>query len=84
MISTRDLSFLPDVDRFRATLQSTAMLDAILSPEWEYGYYSFNAGWSAGEQMGSRRDGLGDHFFALFSSSGCWIKGFAHEAPMSP
>jgi hypothetical protein len=34
--------------------------------------------------MGSMRNGSGDEFFALFNSSGCWIKGFAHEAPMSP
>ncbi len=61
-----------------------ALLDAILSPEWEYRHYSFNAGWSADEQMGSMRNGSGDEFFALFNSSGCWIKGFAHEAPMSP
>lgn len=33
MISTRDLSSLPDVARLRAALQSMAMLDAILSPE---------------------------------------------------
>ena len=30
------------------------------------------------------RDGEGDHFFALFNSSGCFLKGFDHESPMSP
>jgi hypothetical protein len=83
MISTRDLSSLPDEDKLRAALQSMAMLDAILSSAWEYRYYSFNAGWSAGEQMGWMRNGSGDDFFALFNAAGCWIKGFAHEAPMS-
>jgi hypothetical protein len=81
---TRDLSALPHVDRLRATFQAMAMLDAILCPDWQYRYYSFNSGWSTGEQMGSMRDGSGDEFFALFNPSGCWIKGFAHEAPMSP
>jgi hypothetical protein len=61
-----------------------AMLDAILSREWKYRYYSFNARWSRGEQMGSMRDGCGDDFFALFNAAGCFFKGFAHEAPMSP
>jgi hypothetical protein len=84
MISTRDFSQLPDIELLRRTLQSMATLDAILCPEWQYRYYSFNARWSAGEQMGSMRDGLGDEFFALFNSAGCWMKGFAHEAPMSP
>src|SRR4051794_4974349 len=84
MINTRDLSSLPGVDRLRAVLQSMAMLDAILYPEWQFRYYSFNAGWAPGEQMGSMRNGSGDDFFALFNAAGCWIKGFAHEAPMSP
>jgi hypothetical protein len=83
-ISSRDLTRLPDVDRLRAVLQSMAMLDAILSPEWEFRYYSFNAHWSTGEQMGSMRNGCGDDLFALFNAAGCFLKGFAHEAPMSP
>jgi hypothetical protein len=84
MISTRDLSKLPDIDTFRRLLQSMAMLDAILSPQWEFRYYSFNSKWSRGKQMGSIRNGCGDDFFALFNKHGCWLKGFAHEAVMSP
>lgn len=84
MISTRDLSALPDVDGLRRLLKSMAMLDAILCPEWEFRYYSFNAGWTVGEQMGSMRNGSGDEFVAHFSAAGCWIKGFAHEYPMTP
>jgi hypothetical protein len=83
-ISTRHLTLLPDVDRLRTLLQSMAMLDAILSPDWQYRYYSFNAHWSGGEQMGSMRNGSGDDFFALFNASGCFLKGFAHESLMSP
>jgi hypothetical protein len=60
------------------------MLDAILSPDWEFRYYSFNARWSKTEQMGSMRNGCGDDFFALFNAAGCFLKGFAHEALMSP
>ncbi len=33
MISTRDLWRLPDVDGLRRTLQTMALLDAILCPE---------------------------------------------------
>lgn len=43
MISSRDLSGLPDVPALRRLMQSLAMLDAILSPEWEYRYFSFNS-----------------------------------------
>ena len=75
MISTRDLSRMPDVDRLRLTLQSMAMLDAILSPEWQFRYYAFNTAWSTGEQMGSMRNGSGDHFFAHFGSAGYGSRG---------
>jgi len=84
VISTRDLSGLPDVDHLRRLMHSLAVLDAILSPEWESRYFSFNSRWSPGEQMGSMRNGQGDHYFALFNSAGCWLKGFDHEAPMTP
>lgn len=84
MISTRDLSGLPEVDHLRRLLQSLAMLDAIIEPEWESRYYSFNADWSPGAQMGSMRNGEGDDFYVLFNASGCFIKGFAHETQMTP
>jgi hypothetical protein len=84
MNSTRALSQLPDIAGLRKLLQSLAMLDAILCREWEDRYYSFNAHWDADEQLGSMRDGSGDDFFALFNAAGCFLKGFAHEAPMSP
>lgn len=83
-ISTRNLGALPSIDRLKALLQSLAVLDAIMSPEWEYRYYSFNAHWYENEQMGSMRNGCGDEFYALFDNSGCFLKGFAHEYPMSP
>jgi hypothetical protein len=84
MISTRDLSGLPDIDALKRLMQSMALLDAILSPEWQYRYYSFNSKWSKGEQMGSMRNGCGDELFALFTKDGCFLKGFDHEAPMTP
>src|SRR5262249_50472332 len=82
--STRNLRRLPDVDGLRTLLQSLAMLDAILCPEWDLRYYSFNSRWSKGKQMGSMRNGSGDDFFALFNASGCFLKGFDHESPMTP
>ena len=84
MISTRDLSALPDIDDLKRLMQSMAMLDAILSPEWQYRYYSFNSKWAKGEQMGSMRNGMGDDLSALFTKAGCFLKGFVHTAPMTP
>ncbi|QQS42320.1 MAG: hypothetical protein IPM63_05085 [Acidobacteriota bacterium] len=83
-LSTRNLAALPDIDRLKALLQSLAVLDAIMSPEWDYRYYSFNANWYENEQMGSMRNGCGDEFYAHFTDVGCFLKGFAHEYPMTP
>jgi hypothetical protein len=84
VISTRDLSDLPAVPALRRLMQSVAALDAVMSPDWESRYFSFDARWGRGEQMGSMRDGSGGHVFALFDATGCWLKGFDHECPMSP
>ena len=79
--STRDLALLPNVAWLRDLLRSMAMLDAILCPEWDGRYYSFDARWAKGEEMGSMRNGQGDDFFALFNSYGCFLKGFVHDSP---
>ncbi|MDQ0495685.1 hypothetical protein [Paenibacillus brasilensis] len=74
-----DLNFigmLPDIEESRRIFQAAAILDAILMPEWEYRYYSYNAHWDENEQMASMRDGEGDHYFALFQPNGLIIKGF--------
>ena len=84
MISTRQLDLLPDVERLQRLWQSLALLDAILAPDWESRYYSFDSKWSSGEQMGSMENGGGDDLFALFNTAGCFLKGFAHEAAMAP
>lgn len=81
MISTRNLSALPDIRSFRRLTRALAMLDAILSPDWEYRYYSFNARWAEGEMMASMRNGSGDHWFALICPAGVALHGLAHEAP---
>jgi hypothetical protein len=66
-------------------LVSLATLDAILSPEWEFRYYSFDKDWDPerGHRMGSMRNGMGDEFHALFTAAGVALRGFDHEAPMA-
>src|SRR5258708_19217805 len=61
--------------------KALAALELILSPEWEYRHYSFNAAWSPSEQMASMRDGCGDEWWLVFHSEG-WaaLKGLAHES----
>lgn len=82
MISTRDLSQLPDLDTFRRLTRSLAMLDAIVEPEWEFRYYSFNASWGDGLMMASMRDGSGNGWFALISDEGIAISGLDLDTPL--
>ena len=82
MISTRNLDALPDIPTLRRLTRSLAMLDAILSPEWESRYYSFDSHWGDGELMASMRNGQGDDWFCLFTRAGVVVIGLDHEAPM--
>lgn len=84
MISTRNLSELPDVNGLLRLMKSLAVLDAILCRDWQYRYYSFNSKWSDYETMGSMRDGCGSAFFALFNADGCFLKGFVPRVEMVP
>jgi len=84
MVTKKRLGTIPNVEALRKLCQSLALLDAIMSPEWEYRYYSFNSKWADGEMMASMRNGSGDEYFILFNSQGAIMKGFAHESSMSP
>ncbi|MER6176890.1 hypothetical protein [Streptosporangium sp. NPDC001681] len=42
---------LPGVPMLRDLCRSMAVLEAILSPEWESRYHSFDAGWSPRAEM---------------------------------
>ncbi|MEU8757638.1 hypothetical protein [Streptomyces sp. NPDC048659] len=70
---------LPGVEELRDHCRGLAMLDAILSPEWEGRYYSFADG------TASMRDGQGDEYTIAFApEGGVYVEGFSHESPMSP
>lgn len=59
--------------------KSIATLEAIISPQWEDRYYSFNSKWAQGRSVFSMRDGSGDEFYLEFNENG-WIgKVFLHE-----
>jgi hypothetical protein len=83
MISTRDLSELPDVEGLLRLTRSLATLDAILCPEWEFRYFSFNDEWEEGERLALMRNGEGDDWLALFTPDGAVIKGYAVSSPMA-
>jgi len=84
MISTRNLTDLPNLETLRKLTQSLAVLDAILMREREYRYYSFNSKWGENERVASMRNGSGDEWYCVFGSPGAFLKGFDHESEMSP
>jgi hypothetical protein len=79
MLSTRDYSLLPDREKVQAICKAISVLDAIISQEWQYRYYSYNNKWAENEEFCEMRDGSGDHMLILFRQDGCIINGFAHE-----
>jgi hypothetical protein len=81
--AARVASLLPEIGGLRDLCRSIAVLEAILSPDWESRYHSFGA-WSEEEDLASMRNGSGDEFSIVFSAAGAYVRGFAHEAPMSP
>ncbi len=83
-ISTANKHLLPGISDFVRISKAVAMLDAIMSPEPELRYFSFDAHWAPGTSMISMRDGSGNDFFATVSATGAIIKGFDHDSQMSP
>lgn len=79
MVSTASLNALPDKYRLQQICKAASVLDAILSPEWQYRYYSYNSKWSDNEEFCEIRDGQGDHVLILFNAVGCVINGMTHE-----
>ena len=72
---------LPPIDQLIQRCRALAALDLMLSPDWQYRFYSFNSRWSEDEQMASMRNGCGDEWWIIFHRDG-WaaLKGLGHES----
>jgi tetratricopeptide (TPR) repeat protein len=81
-LSTRNLAPMPGIEDLRRLCQSLAMLDAIICPNWEGRYHSFNCKWGKNMMLASRRNGSGDEYYLLFCEQGAILKGFDHESYM--
>ena len=79
MISTKDLNQLPDRKTLQKICKAISVLDAIISQEWQYRYYSYNNEWASDEEFCEMRNGSGDQMLILFRQDGCIINGFSHE-----
>lgn len=74
---------LPAPEAVRARSKAMAMLDAVLSPEWEWRYYSYDSRWSPSEDLASMRDGSGNDYAIVFSTAGVYAQASYHESPIS-
>lgn len=81
MSSTGDLTALADLSGVRRLLQSLAVLDAVMSPQWESRYYMFDVAWGEAERSASMRNGCGDQWNAILCAQGIALVGLAHESP---
>lgn len=82
-LSTENTHLIPSPIKLQQICKSIAALEAIICPEWEYRYYSYQKEWSPEEECCEMRDGQGDQMLILFSPKGAVINGFAHESKMS-
>ena len=79
MISTKNINNLPNKELLQKICKAISVLDAIISQEWEYRYYSYNFKWAENEEFCEMRNGSGDQMLILFQKDGCVINGFTHE-----
>ncbi|WP_405252579.1 hypothetical protein [Dokdonia sp. Asnod3-C12] len=82
-ISTKNIHLLPDPSALKEICKSLAALEAIICPEWEYRYYSYQKDWSATEEFCEMRNGQGDHMLIVFSEHETCINGFDHESELN-
>jgi len=82
-LSTENLKLLPKPNDLQNLCKSISALEAIISPDWEDRYYSYQKDWSDSEEFCEMRNGQGDKMLILFSEAGTCINGFAHESEMN-
>lgn len=58
-----------------------AMLDAIICPEPEYRYFSYDPNFAPGQHVAAMKNGEGDHWYLHLSSAGAIIKGHVQDLP---
>jgi len=76
-----DPQSLPDPRTLGNRAMALAMLDAIICPEFQYRYFSYDATWGIDEQVAAMRNGDGDHWFLHISNSGAALKGYVQQLP---
>lgn len=81
MLSTKDLSTLPDTGRLKNFCKGLAALDIImLEEEWSFiRHYTYNSTWRKGEEAFFATDGSDQSMIVMFAPEGCVINGVDSE-----
>ena len=81
MISTKDLSGLPNAERLKAFCKGLAALDVImLKEEWSFiRHYTYNPAWRKGKEAFFATDGGDQSMIVMFAPEGCVINGVDSE-----
>jgi len=82
-LSSENLNLIPPPKELKKLCKSISVLEAIISPEWEYRYYSYQKNWSEKEEFCEMRNGQGDQMLILFTEKEDCINGFARASEMN-
>jgi len=82
-LSPQNLNNITKPNELKQICKSIAALESIISPEWEYRYYSYQSKWSETEECCEMRNGQGDQMLIIFRADETVINGFAHESEMN-
>ena len=81
MISTKDLSGLPNAERLKNFCKGLAALDIIMvEEEWSFiRHYTYNPAWRKGKEAFFATDGSDQSMIVMFAPEGCVINGVDSE-----
>ena len=81
MISTKDLSGLPNAERLKNFCKGLATLDIIMvEEEWSFiRHYTYNPAWRKGKEAFFATDGSDQSMIVMFAPEGCVINGVDSE-----
>jgi len=79
MLTSQNLSSLPDIEKLKQICKSISALEIIMEQEWEMRYYSYNPSWDVDEEVFEMRSGCEEEMLILFNKHGSVISGINSE-----
>jgi hypothetical protein len=76
-----DPQLLPHTRQLGQRAMALALLDAIICPEAEYRYFSYDPQFAAGQHVAAMKNGEGDHWYLHLSAAGAIVKGHVQDLP---